>query len=42
VLKFQQEAVHIWNLLLLLNKSGKSFVPYVGAGAGYYSIANVD
>jgi len=24
------------------NKSGKSFVPYVGAGAGYYSIANVE
>jgi outer membrane protein W len=24
------------------NKSGKSFVPYIGAGAGYYSIANVE
>ncbi|WP_300978100.1 hypothetical protein [Flavobacterium sp.] len=24
------------------NGSGKSFVPYVGAGAGYYSIANVE
>ena len=23
------------------NASGKSFVPYIGAGAGYYSIANV-
>lgn len=24
------------------NKSGKSFVPYVGAGIGYYSLANVE
>ncbi|MBP6182171.1 hypothetical protein [Flavobacterium sp.] len=24
------------------NKSGKSFVPYIGGGAGYYSIANVE
>ncbi|RDI58188.1 porin family protein [Flavobacterium glaciei] len=24
------------------NASGKSFVPYVGAGAGYYTIANVE
>jgi outer membrane protein W len=24
------------------NASGKSFVPYLGAGAGYYSIANVE
>jgi outer membrane protein W len=24
------------------NKSGKSFVPYLGGGAGYYSIANVE
>ena len=24
------------------NGSGKSFVPYVGAGAGYYTIANVE
>jgi outer membrane protein W len=24
------------------NNSGKSFVPYVGAGAGYYTIANVE
>lgn len=24
------------------NNSGKSFVPYIGGGAGYYSIANVE
>jgi outer membrane protein X len=24
------------------NKAGKSFVPYIGGGAGYYSIANVE
>ena len=24
------------------NSSGRSFVPYIGAGIGYYSIANVD
>lgn len=24
------------------NSAGKSFVPYIGAGAGYYSIANVE
>ena len=24
------------------NKSGKSFVPYIGGGIGYYSIANVE
>jgi hypothetical protein len=24
------------------NGAGKSFVPYIGAGAGYYSIANVE
>ncbi len=24
------------------NKSGKSFVPYLGGGVGYYSIANVE
>jgi outer membrane protein X len=24
------------------NKSGSSFVPYIGGGAGYYSIANVE
>jgi outer membrane protein X len=24
------------------NKSGKSFVPYVGGGAGYYAIGNVE
>lgn len=24
------------------NKSGKTFVPYIGAGAGYYTLANVE